>query len=60
MVKTLGNRLRELTNNAEIRGGDFYGARDCAQVTLVLSRLQYVEVVKTFYDMATNSTKDAK
>ncbi|MEJ2740340.1 MAG: hypothetical protein P8105_11050 [Dehalococcoidia bacterium] len=60
MVKTLGNRLRELTNNAEIRGGDFYGARDCAQVTLVLSRLQYVEAVKNFYDMATSSTKDAK
>jgi cell division GTPase FtsZ len=60
MVKTLGNRLREVTNNAEIRGGDFYGARDCAQVTLVLSRLNYVEAVKNFYDMAVSSSKDTK
>lgn len=60
MVKTLGNRLRELTNNAEIRGGDFYGARDCAQVTLVLSRLNYVDVVKKFYDLAVSSSKDTK
>jgi cell division GTPase FtsZ len=60
MVKTLGNRLRELTNNAEIRGGDFYGARDCAQVTLVLSRLNYVEAVKNFYDMAVSSSRDTK
>jgi len=33
MVKAVSNRLLELTNNAEIRGGDFYGVRNYAQVT---------------------------
>ncbi len=60
MVKTLGNRLRELTNNAEIRGGDFYGAKDCAQVTLVLSGLTYVETVKSYYDRAVDSAQTLK
>jgi cell division GTPase FtsZ len=58
MVKVLGNRLREVTNDAEIRGGDFYGSKDCAQVTLVLSGLTYVEIVKNYYDKAVNSTKE--
>jgi cell division GTPase FtsZ len=53
MVKVLGNRLREMTHNALIRGGDFYGVRDSAAVTLVFSELNYVERVKKFYDNAT-------
>jgi cell division GTPase FtsZ len=52
MVKVVGNRLMELTNNAEIRGGDFYGARDSAQVTLILSDLTYIEDVKGYFDKA--------
>jgi len=60
MVKVLGNRLREVTNDAEIRGGDFYGAKDSAQVTLVLSGLTYVEIVKNYYDKAVNSTKESE
>ena len=60
MVKDLGNRLRELTNDAEIRGGDFYGAKDCAQVTLLLSGLTYIETVKSYYDKAVDSAKALK
>jgi len=60
MAKVLGNHLRELTSNAEIRGGDFYGARDCAQVTLVLSGLTYVDLIKTYYDEAVSLTGNAK
>lgn len=52
MVKVLGNHLREITNNAIIRGGDFYGARDHALVTLILSDLNYIEIVKKYYDRA--------
>lgn len=57
MVKAVSNRLLELTNNAEIRGGDFYGVRNCAQITLVLSDLSYLDTVKNYYDRATNLTK---
>lgn len=57
MVKAASNRLLELTNNAEIRGGDFYGVRDCAQITLVLSDLSYVDIIKNYYDRAINLTR---
>ncbi len=57
MVKTLGNRLLELTNNAVIRGGDFHGVKNCAQVTLVISDLSYVDIVKNYYDKATSFTR---
>jgi cell division GTPase FtsZ len=57
MVKVVGNRLMEITNNALIRGGDFYGARDHAQVTLVFSDLTFVETVKNYYDKAVNIAK---
>lgn len=57
MVKVLGNRLMDMTNNALIRGGDFYGARDHAQVTLIFSDLNFVETVKKYYDMAVSSIK---
>jgi tubulin-like protein CetZ len=59
MVKVMGNRLREMTNNALIRGGDFYGTRDTAQVTLVFSELAYVESVKKYYDRAVGTSKPA-
>jgi cell division GTPase FtsZ len=54
MVKVLGNHLMEITNNALIRGGDFYGARDHAMVTLIFSDLTFIESVKTYYDKAVN------
>jgi hypothetical protein len=60
MVKDLGNRLREVTNNADIRGGEFYGTRDCAQVTIALSRIQYIEKVKDYYDRAVEATQKLK
>lgn len=60
MVKDLGNRLREVTNTADIRGGEFYGAKDCAQVTIVLSEIHYIESVKSIYDQAVDATKTLK
>ncbi|HEX75614.1 MAG TPA: cell division protein FtsZ [Dehalococcoidia bacterium] len=60
MTKALGNRLRELAHNAEIRGGDFYGARDFAQVTVVASALTYVEEVKNYYDKAVRVAQTLK
>ena len=57
MVKAISNRLLELTNNAEIRGGDYYGVRNHAQVTLVLSDLAYVDIIKRYYDRAISLTK---
>ena len=57
MVKTLGNRLMEITDNALIRGGDFYGARDHAMVTLIFSDLNFVDSVKKYYDKAVNIAK---
>ena len=60
MVKVLGNRLREMTHNALIRGGDFYGVKDFARVTLVLADLTYVESVKKYYDKAVSSVSPVK
>jgi cell division GTPase FtsZ len=57
MVKAIGNRLLELTAKAEIRGGDFYGVKNCAQVTLLISDLAYVEVIKSYYDRAISLSK---
>lgn len=57
MVKVLGNRLMDITDNALIRGGDFYGARDHAMVTLIFSDLTFIETVKNYYDKAVNITK---
>jgi tubulin-like protein CetZ len=59
MAKVLGNHLREITHDAEIRGGDFYGTRDKAQVTLVMSGLNYIDVVKNYYDKAVTAAKDS-
>jgi len=52
MVKVLGNRLRELAENAEIRDGSFYGAKGFAQVTVVVSQLIDVERVRNYFRRA--------
>jgi cell division GTPase FtsZ len=57
MVKAVSNRLLDLTNNAEIRGGDFYGVKNCAQITLIISSLSYVAAIKNYYDQAISITK---
>ena len=54
MTKALGTHLREVTESAEIRGGDFYGAKDSIRVTVALSQLDYVARVKDYYDRAIN------
>jgi tubulin-like protein CetZ len=58
MTRSVGNRLRELTNNGEVRGGDFYGVKDHAAVTLVASRITYLEKVKDYYERASNLAPD--
>lgn len=60
MVKDLGNRLRELAYNAEIRGGNFYGIRGFAQVTVVASELIYVGRIKNYYDRAAGLARTPK
>jgi cell division GTPase FtsZ len=60
MVKAVGNQLLELTNNAEIRGGDFHGGSNHAQVTLVISDFSYVDIVKNYYDSAVNLSRPAE
>lgn len=52
MIKVLGNRLRELAPNAEIRDGSFYGAKNVAKVTVIISELIYVDRIKNYYDRA--------
>ncbi len=52
MIKALGNRLRELAPNAEIRDGSFYGSRGYAQVTVAVSELIYVDRIRSYYDRA--------
>lgn len=52
MAMALGNRLRELTDTGEIRGGDFGGERGYIQVIVALSQLAYIEKVKNYYDKA--------
>ncbi|MBL7062012.1 MAG: cell division protein FtsZ [Dehalococcoidia bacterium] len=57
MIKVLGNRLRELLPNAEIRDGSFYGAKGFAKVTVVISELVYVDRIKSYYDRAARLTQ---
>ncbi|HEX7364933.1 MAG TPA: cell division protein FtsZ [Dehalococcoidia bacterium] len=52
MIKALGNRLRELAPNAEIRDGNFYGPRNSVKVTVLVSELIYLDRIKSFYDRA--------
>ena len=58
--QALGNRLRELAHNAEIRGGDFHGTKGFAQVTIVASELSYIDEVKRYYDRAVAMAQDLK
>ncbi len=52
MIQVLSKRLRELAPNAEIRDGSFYGSKDSAEVTVVISQLIYVDRIKSYYDRA--------
>jgi tubulin-like protein CetZ len=52
MTRSVGNRLRELTNNGEVRGGDFYGVSDHAAVTLIASRINFISKIKDYYEKA--------
>jgi cell division GTPase FtsZ len=52
MVKVLGNRLKDLAPNAEIRGGSFYESGNNVQVSIVVSELIYVDRVKGYYERA--------
>ncbi|MBM3118142.1 MAG: cell division protein FtsZ [Chloroflexi bacterium] len=56
MVSVLGNRLRQLVPNAEIRDGSFYGAKGFTQVTVAVSELIYVDRIKSYYDRAAKLT----
>jgi cell division GTPase FtsZ len=60
MTRAVGNRLRELTNNGEVRGGDFYGVRDIATVTLVASRITFLDRVKDYYERASRLASEIK
>jgi tubulin-like protein CetZ len=60
MTRAVGNRLRELTNNGEVRGGDFYGVKDYASVTLIASRINYLEKVKDYYERASSAVAEIK
>jgi cell division GTPase FtsZ len=57
MIKVLGNRLRELLPNAEIRDGSFYGEKGFAKVTVIISELVYVDRIKNYYDRASRLTR---
>jgi hypothetical protein len=52
MIKALGNRLRELAPNAEIRDGNFYGGKNFTKVTVLVSELIYLDRIKSYYDRA--------
>ncbi|MCX6009301.1 MAG: cell division protein FtsZ [Chloroflexi bacterium] len=52
MIKVLGNRLRDLAPNAEMRDGSFYGAKGFTKVTVIISELVYVDRIKNYYDRA--------
>jgi len=60
MTRAVGNRMRELTNNGEVRGGDFYGVKDYATVTLIASRITYLEKIKDYYERASSLAAELK
>jgi len=60
MAMALGNRLRELTNTGEIRGGDLSGEQTAIQVIVALSELTYIEKVKNYYDKAAAYLREGK
>jgi cell division GTPase FtsZ len=57
MIKVLGNRLRELAPNAEIRDGSFYGAKNFIKVTVMASELIYLDRIRNYYDRAAKVAK---
>ena len=59
MIKDLGNRLRELAPNAEMRDGSFYGDKNFTKVTVVISELIYVDRIRNYYDRAARMAKVA-
>jgi cell division GTPase FtsZ len=56
MIKALGNRLRELAPNAEIRDGNFCGGKSFIKVTVLVSELIYIDRIKSYYDRAARLT----
>lgn len=52
MIKVLSNRIKELAPNAELRNGNFFGAKNFVQVTVAVSELIYLDRVKTLYERA--------
>jgi cell division GTPase FtsZ len=52
IVKGLGDYLRELTDGAIIRGGDFPGERSSIDVTVILSQLANVQAIREYYERA--------
>ena len=60
MTRAVGNRLRELTNNGEVRGGDFYGVKDDAHVTLVASKITFLDKIKEYYERASGLATELK
>jgi len=59
-TRSVGNRLRELTNDGEVRGGDFYGVKDKAHVTLVASKITYLDKIKDYYERASSLAPELK
>jgi cell division GTPase FtsZ len=60
MTRSVGNHLRELTNDGEVHGGDFYGVKDYASVTLIASKLTYIEKIKNYYERASDLAPELK
>jgi len=52
IVKGLGDYLRELTDGAIIRGGDFPGEKNAIDVTVILSQLANVQAIREYYERA--------
>ncbi len=52
IVKGLGDYLRELTDGAIIRGGDFPGEKNAMDVTVILSQLANVQAIREYYERA--------
>jgi len=60
MIKVLGNRLRELAPNAEMRDGSFYGDKNLTKITVIVSELIYVDRIRSYYERAAKLTKVAE
>jgi cell division GTPase FtsZ len=60
IVKGLGDYLRELTDGAIIRGGDFPGEKNAIDVTVILSQLANVQLIRDYYERAGNIMTNQK